>query len=125
MNRARATPSVPRPPPPRSFCFTWTRACNMKPSMKFAFSSEETVKVRADVLAAPGFDGELEKERVVVALDKALGGLVSRLIEEERFKGKKGQTLAFITHGKIPAARVALIGAGSRKDFVPSDMRPL
>src|SRR5689334_19903536 len=97
----------------------------MKPTMKFAFSSEETAKVRADVLAVPVFDDEPQKERIVVALDKALGGLVARLIEEERFKGKKGQTLAFITHGKIAAARVALLGVGSRKDFQPTDMRPV
>jgi leucyl aminopeptidase len=97
----------------------------MKPTMKFAFSSEETAKVRADLLAAPVFDDEPQKERIVVALDKALGGLVTRLIEEERFKGKRGQTLSFITHGKIAAARVVLVGAGAHKDFVPTDMRPL
>src|SRR5438552_4780956 len=94
-------------------------------NMKFSFSSEELAKLRGDVLALAVFEEEPAKERAITTLDKALGGLVGRLLEEERFKGKKGQSLSLHTHGKISAARVLLLGCGPRKDFEPADMRPL
>src|SRR5262249_34948081 len=51
--------------------------------------------------------------------------LPSRLCEEERFKGKRGQMLAFHTHGRIGASRILLVGAGQRKDFSPASLCPL
>jgi leucyl aminopeptidase len=57
------------------------------------------------------------------ALDEALGGLVHRLVAEEQFKGKKGQTLAVHTHGKLGADRLLLVGAGSQKEFSPTELR--
>jgi len=96
----------------------------MKPGMKFSFSSEDLVKLRGDILAIPVFEEEPARERAVMTLDKVLGGLVGRLIEEERFKAKKTQSLALHTHGKIGAARLILLGAGARRDFEPAEMRP-
>src|SRR5215831_5198308 len=93
--------------------------------MKFSFSSEDLVKLRGDMLALPVFEEEPARERAVVTLDKPLGGLLVRLIDEERFKGKKTQSLSLHTHSKIGAARLLLLGAGPRKDFEPSEMRPL
>src|SRR6185369_13203369 len=57
------------------------------------------------------------------ALDRALEGLLGRVIAEEQFKGKKGQGLSLHTHGRIGPQRLLLIGAGARKDFNAADLR--
>src|SRR5262245_44693761 len=50
----------------------------------------------------------------VDALDRALGGGVSRLIAKEEFTGKKDQTLSVPTLGRLPAAKLVLLGLGDR-----------
>src|SRR6516225_5629038 len=50
----------------------------------------------------------------VDALDRALGGGVSRLIAKEEFTGKKDQTLSVPTLGRLPAAKLVLFGLGDR-----------
>src|SRR4051812_33018343 len=49
-------------------------------------------------------------------VDAALGGLLTRCAHEEEFTGKEGQVLSLHTHGRIGAARVALLGLGKEKD---------
>jgi leucyl aminopeptidase len=98
---------------------------NYETGMKFAFSSEDPAKVKADVLAVPVFEEEPARDRFVLALDKALGGLVTRTLDEEHFKGKKNQSFSLHTHGKAGAGRLLFLGAGSRKELAPSDLRPL
>lgn len=51
------------------------------------------------------------------AVDSALGGLIQKFAKEEGFTGKEGETLFFRTLGKIPAARVLVVGLGDRKEF--------
>ena len=48
-------------------------------------------------------------------VDRALGGLVSRVLERKDFKGKKGDRL--ILHNDGPLARVALVGLGEEEKF--------
>src|SRR3954465_1747287 len=50
----------------------------------------------------------------VDALDRALGGGLSRLVAKEEFTGKKDQTLSVPTLGRLPAAKLVLIGLGDR-----------
>src|SRR3954462_11546784 len=49
-------------------------------------------------------------------VDAALGGLLTRCAHEEEFTGQEGQVLSLHTHGRIGAARVALLGIGKEKD---------
>src|SRR3954465_7133392 len=49
-------------------------------------------------------------------VDAALGGLLTRCAHEEEFTGKEGQVLSLHTHGRVGAARVALLGIGKEKD---------
>jgi len=59
----------------------------------------------------------------VDALDRALGGGVSRLLAKEEFTGKKDQTLAVPTLGRLPAAKLVLLGLGDRDKVGPGEVR--
>ena len=43
-----------------------------------------------------------------------MGGLISRALAAEKFEGKSGQISYLFTNGKLPAARVMVVGLGAR-----------
>src|SRR5882672_10897101 len=91
--------------------------------MKFAFYNDDITKLASGLVGLMCFEEGMAEGSIFQALDKGLEGFVTRLAAEEQFKGKKGQTLSFHTHGRIGPARVLLVGAGARKDFAPPDLR--
>ncbi len=91
--------------------------------MNFAVHTDDIVSLDADLLALLVFEDKLGEGTVYQALDRGLGGLLGGLVQEEQFKGKKGQQLVVHTHKKVGAARVLLVGGGSRKEFQPGDLR--
>ena len=93
--------------------------------MKFGFSSSPADSLACDLFALPVFDDQLLAGDVFTHLDRALAGLLGRLIDEEQFKGKKSQTLAVHTHGKIGPQRIVLLGAGPRASFDIAEVRHL
>ena len=52
----------------------------------------------------------------LAAVDARLGGLLSRVLAAEKFEGKPGQVSYFFTNGKLPAARVMVVGLGPRRE---------
>jgi leucyl aminopeptidase len=91
--------------------------------MKFSFHTDEINKLATGLCGLMCFEEGLGEGSIFQSFDKALDGLLTRLIAEEQFKGKKGQTLALHTHGRVGSARLLLVGAGARKDFTPADLR--
>ena len=59
----------------------------------------------------------------VEALDRALGGGLSRLLAKEDFTGKKDQMLSVPTLGRLPAAKLVIVGLGARDKFGVADVR--
>src|SRR5947209_8186027 len=59
----------------------------------------------------------------VDSLDRALGGGLSRMIAKEEFTGKKDQTLSVSTLGRLPAAKLVLVGLGDRDKAGPGEVR--
>ena len=91
--------------------------------MKFALFTDDVSQLNTDLIGLLCFEDRLGEGTVPQALDRALDGLITRLMQEERFKGKKGQTLTVHTHGRTGPARVLLVGGGLRKDFQAPDLR--
>jgi len=60
-------------------------------------------------------------------LDRALGGLLSKVLASEKFEGKPGQLSYVHTGGKIPAERVLVVGLGPhrRSDRTRADAEPM
>ena len=78
--------------------------------MKFMGFSGDVGEYSCDLLAFV-VRGDEEWSGVLKNVDEALGGLLSTIAEEEKFEGKADTSLVLHTHGKIAAARVALLGA--------------
>jgi leucyl aminopeptidase len=68
--------------------------------------------IECDAIVVNLFQGVAAPGGATGAVDRALDGLLSRLIREEGFEGKPGQTLLVHTQGRLPAARVILTGLG-------------
>ena len=75
---------------------------------------------RPIVLAVGCAEDTLDDNALLEAFDAALGGLLRSFIRDERFKAKSGQTLVLATHGRLPAARLALLGLGKRAGITAS-----
>lgn len=88
--------------------------------MKFDLSATDAARFETDLLAVPVFAGKLT-EAPFRDVDAALNGRLTRLAEIESFEGKSEQTLTYNPDGKLPAARVVLIGCGDRAAFKTSD----
>jgi leucyl aminopeptidase len=90
--------------------------------MEFRYVSGALSSIKADLLVLSVF-GELEGDAVFEEIDAALGGLLSDIASECRFKGKAGQSIVARTGGAIAAKQVAVLGLGLESSFAVADQR--
>jgi leucyl aminopeptidase len=83
--------------------------------MKLSVESRSPAEARADALVVGRHSNAARLAPELVALDKKLGGLLSTVLKTEKFEGKAGQLSHFYADGRIPAARVLVVGLGPRK----------
>lgn len=69
------------------------------------------------------FEGVTKPGGPTGAVDRAMGGAVSQLIAAGDIKGKFKDAFVLPTLGKIPAARVIVVGLGSRNQFSTDRIR--
>jgi len=85
--------------------------------VEFAVSLDAPEALACDALGvgiaadSPALDGAAAR------VDKALGGLLSTVLAEEKFDGKLGSTLVVHTHGRIPARKIIAVGLGSKSSL--------
>jgi len=91
--------------------------------MNFSFVSDSLNTIKGDLLALCAFEGQLTQTRTFTDLDRQCDGLLLDIAEGEGFKAKEDQTLLVHTKGRLPVARVILVGLGKREDFQPPDSR--
>jgi leucyl aminopeptidase len=86
------------------------------PALTIETSSSAADKVRAELLVVPVF---AERRLGVGAdvVDRALGGGLTEFMAEADFSGKRGETLAVPTQGKLGAKAVVLVGVGEQDTF--------
>jgi len=77
---------------------------------------------QVDLLAFTTF-GDPGKDSIFKSIDSALGGVLSDVAKSESFDGKSGQSLTVHTHGRIPAKRILVVGAGGRSEFTNPHIR--
>ncbi|PZC46882.1 MAG: leucyl aminopeptidase [Chloroflexi bacterium] len=63
------------------------------------------------------FEGVKEPGGATGAVDEALDGAITSLIADGEIKGKKGELTLIHTLGKLPSARVVIVGLGKQADF--------
>jgi leucyl aminopeptidase len=80
--------------------------------LKLQVSSSYPLEAAVDLLVLTCAEQEQGTNVLVAAADQALGGALRQVIADERFLGKPGQAVSLHTLGRLPAKRLALIGAG-------------
>lgn len=85
--------------------------------MEFGVIRGSLTEQSCDVLIVNLFEGVTQPGGGTGAVDRALGGAISRLIEEEDFKGRLGQTTVIRECGGMAAHKVLLVGLGSSETF--------
>jgi leucyl aminopeptidase len=71
----------------------------------------------AELIVVNLFEGVTEPSGATGAVDRALGGQISRLIDDGDFKGKAQETALLYTNGDMPAKRVLVVGLGKEEEF--------
>jgi leucyl aminopeptidase len=82
-------------------------------------------EAEADTIVVNLLQGVTQPSGATGALDEALGGAISRLIEARDFTGKLNQTAVLYppAGGALNATRVLLVGLGKREEFTPDRAR--
>jgi len=93
--------------------------------MTIELQQKDLLAVSCDLLVVNLFRGATKPAGATGVVDKALGGAISALIEEDGFEGNVGQSLVFPTFGKIKAKKVAIVGLGEKKVFDADAVRKL
>jgi leucyl aminopeptidase len=83
--------------------------------MKIALSTHAPASVAVDVLVVGLPAPAPAEDAAAKALDRALGGALSRQVRDEAFKGKKGETLEIQGQGRVKASRILCVGLGEEK----------
>jgi len=83
--------------------------------MELALETRSPSEARADVLVVGQYGDGARPAPEITRLDRALGGLLSRVLKSEKFEGKPGQISYFHTGGAVPAERVLVVGLGPLK----------
>jgi len=83
-------------------------------TMEFSVSSKAPETCACDALAVGIFKDADHLQGVAAKIDAGLGGTLGKILAEERFDAQPNHALVIHTHGKIPAARVLLVGLGPK-----------
>jgi leucyl aminopeptidase len=89
--------------------------------MDIARRAGSLLEVETPLLVVNLFEGTTEPAGATAAVDSALGGLLTRLIEQRELRGELGQVV--VVHNQagagrgLAAERVAIVGLGRREEF--------
>jgi leucyl aminopeptidase len=85
--------------------------------MEIKVASGDITKQEAGAIVVNLFEGVESPVGATGAVDRALDGAISRLIEEGEVKGKRGELTLVHTLGKMAPSRVLVAGLGKKADF--------
>lgn len=77
----------------------------------------DVVSVKTSALIVNLFEGVSLPGGATGAVDKALGGTISKLINEGEIRGVKGEITLIHTMGKLPSDRIIVAGLGKQEKF--------
>ena len=87
------------------------------PVLEIDVESADIVGIDTPALVVNLFRGVKKPGGATGAVDKALGGVITQLIEEGEIKGATGETTLIHTLGKIKHKRVLVVGLGPQDKF--------
>ena len=91
--------------------------------MKVTAVTGDITKVACDAIIINLFEGTKQPGGATAAVDKALGGAISKMLKSGEIKGKQGETTLIHSMGKIKAAKVLVLGLGKKEALNPNVIR--
>ena len=91
--------------------------------MEIKIVREDVTQVKIPALIVNLFEGVQHPDGATGAIDTALDGAITQLIEEGEIKGKRGETTLIHTLGKIGPSRVLVAGLGKSESFSQETVR--
>jgi leucyl aminopeptidase len=85
----------------------------------------EITSVEADAIVVNLFEGTKKPGGATGAVDKALDGAITKLIEQGEIKGKLNEISIIHSLDKVPARIVAVAGLGKQTELTPDKIRSL
>jgi leucyl aminopeptidase len=85
--------------------------------MDFNVTQGDIARQETDCIVVNLFEGVSEPGGATAAVDRVLDGAIASLIATGDFSGKAGSSAALYTNGKLPAARVLVVGLGKQEKF--------
>jgi leucyl aminopeptidase len=83
----------------------------------------DIAKVKVDAAIINLFEGVEHPDGATGAVDQALGGMITRLIEQGEIKGKLNEVTLIHTMGKIEPERVLVVGLGKQEKLTGDAVR--
>ncbi len=91
--------------------------------MEIKVVTGDIAKIEAGAIVVSFFEGMEHPEGETATVDKALGGTISQLIGQGEIKGKLNQITVIHSLGKLPAARVVVVGLGKQQELTLDRVR--
>ena len=85
----------------------------------------EIEKYQADVIVVNLFEGVKNPGGATGVVNNALDNVISDLIQDGEFSGKRGENLLLHTFDKLPSKRVLVVGLGKSEYFSPQIVRDI
>ncbi len=91
--------------------------------MKINITNQEITDFTGDIIIINLFEGVRTPGGATSTMDKALSGIISKLIRKGELSGKLGETVIVHTFGKIKADKVLIVGLGKANDLNVEQIR--
>ena len=91
--------------------------------MEIKVAVGDIVQTKADAIIVNFFEEMPHPEGDLAVIDKALDVVISKLISEGEIKGKLHEITMVHSLGKLPAARIVIVGLGKQSELTPDKIR--
>ena len=91
--------------------------------MEIKVIAGDITKVKTDAIIVNFFEGMESLDGDIAAVDKALGSTISQLISQGEIKGKLNEITLVHSLGKLPTARVVVVGLGKQAELSQNKVR--
>jgi len=85
--------------------------------MKISVECISAVDQKCDLLVVNAFEGAKQLGGAAAVVDKALGGMLTKLVKDGEIDGKLGKVTLIHSNGKLKTHRVAVVGLGKQDKF--------
>jgi leucyl aminopeptidase len=85
--------------------------------MEIKVIAGDITRIETEAIIVSFFDGMKRPDGNLAAIDRALAGAISQLIGQGEIKGKLNEVTIVHSLGKLPAARVVVVGLGKKEEL--------